>query len=593
MSTSTQLAEYLAWLNKQAPSGTGAFLGGQLGLPSPYPPYLDVTSPVFGAKGDSSAATDDSVAINLALTTAYDSGGQINGIYIPDPPAQSGGARGFYNCKNPLLLYNSSRVIGAGYRTTVLQFTDCHGFSPADTTKLCADVHLENLTLLGNAPTSSSATATIGINAKGFNHWCLRNLIVQEFVDQFVFDAGTTGGAFAHCFNLESYNIQFPNATNGYPRYLMRLTGSSGTTQCVEVFGGTLSGNLSAKTHTYTGDGVTTTFNLQPNAPLWAESGIKVYFIGGDNYTVKKSSAGGSPDYRLYDFTTGSNVLIPNGSTGSGSQNVNVIFTVAPANGQSIIICYNDPYAFKGVYIDKGTANRIMLAQIQGCQIAVDDESGHNWVDVSNLEILNTAWEANGQGSRMTVSNYEGGSVIDNIYTSSTGSLTTLETGAGWDWTEVSATNATTGDQTFTSPSFNTVLTDNSPRGTLLFQEFGACTREIEVQFVAALTNSSGGAVQAQFQLQVSYDGTSTWSTMTNGKFDVSGYTSASSTFYQPVRMTFRDTSSLGLPINNEPLKIGYRLQIAIVSGTNCTIDTAGGSQAYFLRARNVNRVGA
>lgn len=591
--TPAQLQSYLAWINKGVVLGTqgDAFLGGPPGVPAPFPAYFDVTNPLFGAKGDSNPATDDSIPINEALTAAYNAAslGSTIAVFIPYPPPQANGSPGFYNLKQPLLMYHGSKLIGAegGMWGVNLQWNaDCNGIDVQNGgASLTGRVTLRNLNLSGNAPVSAIATKTIGINSLVTNFWDIQNVYVQDFVDQLVFDAASNGNGTHFIYNFITYNTSYPNATNGYPRYGIRLTGAANKVQTARFLNCYVSGVLSANSSTFTGDGHTTTFNHKPNSPLWQESGIKVYYVNGAGHQVKKSSAGGSPDYQLYDFTTGTNVLIPNGSKGSKSQNVNVVFSSAPANGQTILVLFSDPTLACGLYWDNANINYFEGGGVQGAITGVEDILGQNMYSMDNMEIIDTAWNLNGVRTYAYSRQYN--NTVDTLLSSSTGTLITSQPGAGWDWTEIQAT-IITGAQTFTSGSATTVAADSDGSGLLGFSEYDFTNREVQVQFNAGLVCSGGGPVSATVTVQVSYDNANTFVSL--GIFTVSGYSSAAGeAFYVPVCQTFVDRSSAAEPVGYGVPTIFYRTQIAITSGTSLTIAAQDDSTYYALRVRDVN----
>ena len=566
------------------------------GAPSPPGHYdLDVTAPIFGAAGDSNHETDDSIPINAAILAAQNfsigaSGGlACLGVYIPDAPVPAGGGLGFYNLLQPLLVRPRTRIRGQGARTTILSWHgDCHGITPFDPSVLTAEVHLEGFVLLGHAPSATVADKTIGINVLAANHWLLRDLYVENFVDALVFDTGDVACAMHMVENFTTYNTPYPNPINGYPRYGLHLVGQGGhQVQCVQVLGATISGNLSASQAFATGDGVRTSFNFQPNAPLWQESGVKVYFSQAGGQRLKQSSAPGA-DYQLFDFTTGSNVLIPNGSAGSGSQNVNIVFTTPPPAGQQIIFSYNDPYLAAGILAENATANSMRLYQIQGAQVAVDDVTGPNLYDIDNIEIVDRVWKLNGTRTVARCRNLEN-ITIDELYSSTTGDHTVGDEGAGWEWSETLAT-ASRGTQTFTSGSPNPIATDASSAGLLTFTDtINFSVREVETQFVCGLTNSAGGNAQAQFTLQASYDAAATWTTLL--VWNVSGWCAPATTFFAAVSQSAKDRSALPLPTGGGTPTVNYRVLAALVAGTNVTIPVQSSQMVYALRARGTNRI--
>lgn len=155
--------------------------------------------------------------------------------------------------------------------------------------------------------------------------------------------------------------------------------------------------------------------------------------------------------------------------------------------------------------------------------------------------------------------------------------LVGLNVASGTAWTEAKATNVT-GNQTFTSPNPNTVQLDSSPQGALTFSSFTFGPREVEAQFTCGLQNSAGGAAEAQFTLQASYDFGVTWTTLNT--FQVGGYCSTTSTFKATVQSAVTDNG------NAQQSSVLYRLQAALTLGTSLTVFCSSSTQFFALRAR-------
>lgn len=592
---SAQNEAYLAWLNSgSVPTAQGdAFYGSTIPV---WRSVIDIRA--HGAKGDSNPATDDSVPINAAILAAYNSsrGSQSAAIYIPFAPLQSDGTQGFYNLKHSLIVFDGTTLFSdlGGQWACRLLFNECTGIDVDDNTTLTSDVTLQNLWLDGTAPDSASSAVTIGINSDVTNYWTGENLQVTNFVDGFVFNAQNVGNGNHFVKNYISVNTRYPNAVNGYPRYGIHLLGAGNAhPQSIDFFGMWVSGNLSATSTAPTGNGINTTFNIRPNVPLWQESGIKVYYVNAGGYEVKKSSDPSTGQYKLYDFTTGSNVLIPNGSTGSRSQNVNVVFNTPPANGQLIHIVFNDPTMNTGIQISQGNINSFRGLGIQGCITGVSDHVGQNLFDFDNMEIINLAWQLLGNTGQGTVALARQYGVIDQMWSSSASSGGTLiagDMGAGWDWFEHQATGNQTCTSLVTPLVLATDVTDTGPGG-LKFTQPGFSNREIEATGLVALVASGGGPVSAQFQLKASYDNASTWGVVDTDI--VSGYCSvAEENFYARFRCTAVDRANNPLPINGQLPSVFYRTEVLLLSGTSATI-SGSGQIPYKLRARGVNRANA
>jgi hypothetical protein len=111
----------------------------------------------YGAKGDCSA--DDTAAIQAAIDAAYNNGQGI--VYIP---------RGAYQITAPLVPYNFTRILGAGWFSAIHQTNTCSVFESSEKVNY---FFLENLYLEGNW------TATYGIrlcaNMSVFDHLSIQN----------------------------------------------------------------------------------------------------------------------------------------------------------------------------------------------------------------------------------------------------------------------------------------------------------------------------------------------------------------------------------------------------------------------------------
>lgn len=596
-----QLQAYITWLNSGNPPNSlgDAFLGGPTRPANPLSGLINVTAQPFGAKADSNPATDDSVPIQAAIDFARTvAAGSTIPVFIPPAPVQAGGQPGYYNLKHSLKVYENTCLfsVDGGQNLTRLHFVDCKGIEPFDPTHLTPDVTLANLWFEGNGPSSTSVTATIGIHMNAGNRWIMNNIQCNDFVDQCTFDTNGVGCGGANINNFYSISAGTPNATNGYPRYGFHLLATGGgQPQSIDVRNFYMSGTVTSTGFPNgTGNGVLTTFgDFTLNQLLFREAGFKVYYVNSGGHALRQSSDPGTGTYKLYNMDSGSAVLIPHNATYVGAAKVRVVFNAPVANGQTIEFIQNDPTM--QVAIQAAVCNICSFhgQGVQGAIIGVFDGSdGRNSYFFDNMEIHDIAWQLAGPRSLCISLSYN--ATVDQIYMPSggTSNFITSQYGSGWEWTEGKGT-VTVGNQNITSTTaYTNIAYDGTGSGLLGYSEYDFCSREVQVEFTAAMTVTGGGVGTTHFVLEATYDNGNSFVNL--GDFFISGYnTAGNENFFVTVSQTFKDLNeTTGIP--NAAYLIPnnfYRLKaINITDLTQCQIQ-CNSNLSYRIRVRDTNRI--
>ena len=550
----------------------------------------------FGARGD--GINEDRAAIQAALDYANTNfGGGC--IVFPE---------GTYKCDGPLKYYDNQTLEGTSRFKPTLVFTDTSGIIPADLdSTLTTYVAIRNLHIKGNAATSLSATATVGLHIKNTRDSTFADLIIEDFVDGVSVDADTKGGPFNTLNGVTVLQAKYPNTINGYPRYGMRFTGDTKQSQCATGIGIRLYAQISNQTNDFDGDGSTNTFEIDFSTKQigwYKEAGLQVFVRDANGNWVAKANG---TDYDLYALNSiGSATVIPSGTVNISTVNgragyvnyqavkARVVFRAGkiPVSGSANIrLRWSDPTGVAGICFEKATGNILLPSGIAGYTYAIDAQSGPNTAIAAYTQFCYNYANigANASESTLYSVDYQDGSVIGNrfVYDSSARRMTIAPNGRVKPASAYLTSTQSTSSTSLMTLAWNypsTFLT-NGPdatsgltvtKGVARSRSYWEGERNITVSldYNISSTNTSSKFV---IQIDVSYDQGTTWSLLKARTFGKSVSTGTISDF--GVALMQDNDSTILSRVGGSLFYAYYRVSVKVVDN-HATLNITGGSIA-------------
>jgi|DEB0MinimDraft_4_1074332.scaffolds.fasta_scaffold06614_2 hypothetical protein len=532
----------------------------------------------FGALGD--RVTNDAVAIQAAIDYANSNGNPI--VYIPTAPA-NGSLRGWYLCNSALEIYGNTKIIGDGPHASELRFlNDTNGFF-TDTGSIVSNWHVEGLHIRGVADTSASATVTKCFAIGPSNYFTMRDLYVQRFVDGIEFDALDAGLALGVVDNVSVISSQFPNTTNGFPRYGIVLKGGTKKPQAIRFSNCISYAELNVADANFTGNGSTTDFALAGLGGLFKTSGIQVYTKpSGD--TLPTLAVEGT-DYDLYNTTGTPAALTPGTIADSTITSVEARFGVAPASGTVVDIIYNDPTGNRGINITNGTGNSFSNLLVGGWDTNIYVNEGENKFDIGYMQIAQTGVQltADADNTVINIQEYPNKNIVTEF--SLAGGTTSPTIGYGYG-REAEAIELTT-DYTATTSS-DPIDWDGA--GTTYIEitaDKAAFAYEATADIAFRMEEAVGSRVRARFTLDRSVDDGSTWTVLDTADVDYNIGGATSLDMYQRVHLHATDTTLYqGAYSTLQPIR--FRVTADRLNGDTVTV-LGSGTYKSVLRIEKKN----